>query len=392
MSTQGGKMEDEYGVMDDRGETFVMDQFQLESGAILLKPQVRYRKLGEFNAARDNCVVVCHALTGNAAVNDWWKAIFGPGRLLDPTKYLIVCANVLGSCYGTTGPTTINPATGKRYGPDFPDVTVRDSVKMHIRLVKEHLRASSVACVVGGSLGGMQTLEWAYICGPEFVRCIIPMSCGAWQRPWQIGISEAQRQAIYADPKWKGGHYLKKPGEEPALGLSVARQMAMITYRSHQAYSEKFGRKIVQGGDAANGQVVYFQVEKYLRYQGVKFPSRFDALCYVKVTRMMDSHDLGRDRGGVEQALSQLTMPALVISVSSDALYPPIEQRELHRLLPNSDFLMVDSHNGHDGFLLDHDLIQPVAKKFMDKYAAARTPFTPAAGNSQTPHSQRPKL
>eukprot|EP00457_Paulinella_chromatophora_P002442 gb/GEZN01002447.1/.p1 GENE.gb/GEZN01002447.1/~~gb/GEZN01002447.1/.p1 ORF type:complete len:461 (-),score=76.50 gb/GEZN01002447.1/:1034-2416(-) len=369
-------MDDEYGKMDDSGETFRVENFELECGVTLKQAQVRYRKFGEFNEKKDNCLVVCHALTGNAAVDSWWSDIFGPGRMLDPSKYLIVCANVLGSCYGSTGPVAENPETGKPYGNKFPDTTIRDTVRLHHRLVKQGLGATSIACVVGGSLGGMQTLEWAAICGPEYVRSIIPICCGAYHRAWQIGISETQRQAIYADPKWQGGAYEKKPGHEPDHGLSVARQIAMITYRSHEAYNEKFGRKQVTGLEEEklterDGQRVHWDVERYLRYQGYKFLSRFDALSYVKVTRMMDSHDVGRGRGGVEAALAKMTMPALIVAVSSDALYPPSEQRELHRMLPHSEFLLVESPNGHDGFLLDHDKISPVALKFLAKYASS---------------------
>ena len=328
--------------MDSSGLTFTVEGHELECGRVLKGARVRYRQFGQLNAARDNAMVVCHALTGNAAVDSWWKELFGPGQLLDPAKYFIVCANMLGSCYGTTGPTELDPETDKPYGTDFPDVTVRDSVRLHIRLVREGLGVQSIACVIGGSLGGMQCLEWAAICGPEYIRSIIPICCGASHQPWQIGISEVQRQAIYADADWKEGQYTRE--KPPHRGLAVARQIAMISYRSHTAYSQKFARKVVEGGrQAGQGQRVFFQVEDYLRKQGQKFLSRFDALSYIKLTRTMDSHDLGRGRaGGIQGVLRRMTMPALVISVTSDTLYPPSEQKALFEGLPNSEFLMID--------------------------------------------------
>eukprot|EP00940_MAST-03C_sp_MAST-3C-sp2_P002607 g2607.t1 len=366
--------------MDDSGDTYTTTSFELESGQILPSVDVRYKSFGRLNEERDNCIFVCHALTGNQSVDEWWKEIFGTGKLLDPDRYMIVCANVLGSCYGTTGPTSVDPSTGKKYGSAFPDTTVRDSVRLHAKMVKEHLDVNAIACVVGGSMGGMQTLEWAAVCGPEYVKTIIPICCGTHHHAWQIGISETQRQAIYADPAWKNGTYLddddgKVDTRGPLQGIAVARQIAMFSYRSHDAYETKFGRRVIEDvspGDS-NGQDVVYDVERYLQYQGQKFLGRFDPLSYVKCTRMMDSHDIGRGRGGVAAACKHLiTMPSLVVSVSSDALYPPIEQERLHALLPRSEYLCVESVNGHDGFLLDHEAISPVAQRFLSKHLPER--------------------
>jgi len=320
-------MQDEYGAMDSDGETYhYKGEFVLESGIKLLRPHVRYRTYGTLNTSRTNAMVVCHALTGNASLHSWWGDMLGPGKLFDTSTYFVICANVLGGCYGTTGPTEIDPATGKKYGSSFPDVSVRDSVRLHISMVKEGLRVNEVAAVVGGSMGGMQALEWALEGGPQFVRKVIAMCCGPTHTAWQIAISEAQRQAIYADPNWIGGDYADD--SPPHAGLSVARQIAMFTYRSPAAYEDKFGRNI-EDDSAGHGQRVFFRAESYLRYQGRKFLSRFDALSYVKCTRMMDSHDVGRGRGGVEKALQSLVQPVLVVSVSSDGLYPPADQRRL---------------------------------------------------------------
>mmetsp|Transcript_8493 Transcript_8493/g.10201 ORF Transcript_8493/g.10201 Transcript_8493/m.10201 type:complete len:381 (-) Transcript_8493:759-1901(-) len=357
-------MDDEYGVMDKSGETFILNSYKLEQGTILEKVPIRYKTFGTLNAARSNCMVVCHALTGNASLDSWWGGMMGKGKPFDDTKFYIVCANVLGSCYGTCGPTTINSKTGCKYGVDFPDVTVRDSVGLHMKLLKEHLKVQSIACVVGGSLGGMQTLEWALL-GQEYVKSIIVMSCGPNLHPWQLGLSEVQRQAIYADPNWNGGSY--KESNPPNAGLSVARQVAMISYRSHAGYGQKFGRSQVRD-DAGNGQARYFEVERYLRYQGKSFLSRFDALSYVKVTRMMDTHDVGRGRGGTVAALRMIRQPSLIISISSDALYPVAEQKELSDGIPLSEWHVLESDNGHDGFLLDQHLIEPLCLEFLHRH------------------------
>ena len=361
----GSTMQNEYGEMDSSGCSYVMPSLELECGQTLKEVEVRYRSYGELDSHKKNCMVVCHALTGNAALDVWWEDMFGAGKLFDPTKYFIVCANILGSCYGTCGPTSLNPETGKPYGADFPDVSVRDSVKLHISLVKDHLGVAEVACVVGGSLGGMQTLEWGLIGGPQFVKSLVVMCCGAYLHPWQLGLSEVQRQAIYADPLWNGGRY--SPDKPPHAGLSVARQVAMISYRSHAGYGEKFGRAVVDA-PAGNGQGTYYQVEKYLRYQGTSFCSRFDALSYVKCTRLMDTHDVARGRGSVGEALKRLTQPCLLLSISSDNLYPVPEQEELHKNLPNSEWHIIESNNGHDGFLLDQERILPICHRFLEKH------------------------
>lgn len=370
--------EDEYKNVDASGDTFELAEYQLESGALLQDVTCRYRTYGRMNEDRSNVLVVCHALTGNAALDEWWGSMLGPGKLFDDSKMFIVCMNVLGSCYGTTSPTSINPKTGQPYGRSFPDVTVRDSVNLHLKLVREHLQASSIACVIGGSLGGMQTLEWA-ACGGDYVKAIMPMSCGAQHHPWQIAISEAQRQAIYADSDWCDGDYMLH-NTFPARGLSVARAMAMISYRTHAGYGRKFGRRQVHSRSAGNDQERFFEVESYLRHQGTKFVSRFDALSYIKLTRMMDTHDLGRGReGGVEGVLQRMTQPALVVSISSDALYPPEEQFFIHDNLPNSELFIIDSDHGHDGFLLCQDEIVPVARTFLEKHVYSRLNEAPRA-------------
>eukprot|EP01033_Poteriospumella_lacustris_P014880 gene14880-10639_t len=261
---------------------------------------------------------------------------------------------MLGSCYGSTGPSSINPKTGSPYGIDFPTVSIRDGARLQLQMLREHLNITSVKSVIGGSMGGMQALEMA-ILGSEhaphelpFVRSSILIGCGAKHSAWQIGMSETQRQAIYADDNWKGGRF--SADQPPTKGLALARKMAMISYRSATAYEEKFGRE----KDPKTG---LFQVQSYLKHQGQKFIDRFDALTYVKLTEIMDTHDVGRHRGGVVPALQRIRCPTLVLGINSDVLYPMQEQEELAKHIPGASFGVIDSINGHDGFLLEQDQV-----------------------------------
>mmetsp|Transcript_4819 Transcript_4819/g.19323 ORF Transcript_4819/g.19323 Transcript_4819/m.19323 type:complete len:380 (-) Transcript_4819:93-1232(-) len=350
----GGGMQDEYGELSSAGESFVVERLQLESGQWLDGAEVRYNTYGQLNGAKDNVLVVCHALTGNSEVHKWWSGLLGPGKAFDTDKYLIVCANILGSCYGSTGPMSLDPKSKLPYLVDFPQITVRDTVQLHLRMVKEQLGANKIAAVVGGSLGGMQALEWA-LCGGDFVERVVPIACGGYHTAWQIGVSECQRQAIYADPKWCGGRC--NPDDLPLQGLAVARQMAMVSYRTAKAFHGKFGREKRKDG--------LFQVRSYLEYQGEKFKSRMDPLSYVAITEQMDTHDLGRHRGGVDAALAGIKQPTLVIGIDSDILYPLAEQEELNEKIPDSEMVVVTSNEGHDGFLLEQEQIQAAILKFL---------------------------
>ena len=371
-------MEDEYGAMDSDGETFVVPRFTLESGEVLREATVRYKTWGALNEARDNVMVVCHAMTGNAALDQWWGGLLGPGCVFDTDKYHVVCANILGSCYGSSGPADANPATGRKYGGDFPAVTVRDTVALHRRMVEEGVGARGVSVVVGGSLGGMQALEWAF--HEDLVDRAVVMACGGRHHAWQIAISEAQRQAIYSDPAWRGGHYA--PSRPPHAGLSIARQFAMVSYRTHTAYEDKFGRSRQgegEGDDGAHAAAVAageaedtFEVESYLRYQGERFLSRFDAGSYVAITKQMDTHDVGRGRnprGCHQEALRALNTPVLVVGITSDVLYPVAEQEELAALIPNAKLAVIDSPEGHDGFLLEQEAISSHLNEFLNPTA-----------------------
>mmetsp|Transcript_3964 Transcript_3964/g.6231 ORF Transcript_3964/g.6231 Transcript_3964/m.6231 type:complete len:403 (-) Transcript_3964:192-1400(-) len=360
-SADSSGMEDEYGVMDASGNIAVLPDFQLECGKTLKSPQVCYKTWGTLNEQKDNAMVVCHALTGNADLESWWGGLLGPGKPFDTDKYFVVCANVVSSCYGSTNHASTDPDTGKPYGRYFGPVTVRDSVGMHLAMV-QGLGVRGIQAVIGGSLGGMQALEWLLLGGP-LVKAGVVIGCGATHTSWQIAVSEAQRQAIYADPRWAGGHY---PPEHPPLkGLSVARQIAMVTYRSSEGYHRKFGREVQPHPEAHEGEA--FSVRSYLEYQGEKFLSRFDPLSYVQMTELMDSHDVGRGRGGVDQALASVQQPTLVIGIDSDILYPLWMQEELAEKIPGADLKIVRSIDGHDAFLLEQEQISGFINDFLQK-------------------------
>lgn len=359
-TTQGGGLADEYGVMNSAGETAVIPELTLESGRVLQNVECRYRAWGKLNEQKDNVIVVCHALTGNANLESWWGPLLGPGKPLDTSKYWVFCSNCLGSCYGTTGPTSIDPRTGKRYGSKFPFVTIRDMVALQAETLRS-LGVTEIVSVIGGSMGGMQALEFSIMVRQPVVRSLVSLSSSGRHQPWQIGISECQRQAIMADPKWKGGDY--DPQEPPLDGLSVARMFAMVSYRTHPAYWTKFGRGVHALASINKGMI--FDVENYLRAQGEKFNQRFDAGAYIALTRAMDSHDVERGRTEYHQVLRTVKIPTLVASISSDVLYPSSEQLELAEHIPNAQHHMIESKEGHDGFLLEHKKVGTLIRGFL---------------------------
>jgi homoserine O-acetyltransferase len=327
--------------------------FTLESGVELPGVQVAYRTWGELAPDGGNAVLVCHALTGSADADVWWSGLFGAGRALDPARDFIVCSNVLTGCYGTSGPVQPHPEDGEPWGSRFPVATIRDMVRLQALLL-DHLGVSELQLVLGPSLGGMQVLEWA-ASYPERVKAIAPIGVSGRHSAWCIAISESQRRAIYLDPDWRDGRYpLDRP---PRYGLSVARMIAMCSYRSWENFEDRFGRK-TQDWD---GQ---FAVTSYLNYQGEKLYKRFDANTYVRLTQAMDSHDLARGRGEYAAVLGAMKMPALVVSVDSDVLYPPREQAELAELLPAARYEMLHTPAGHDGFLIETDALSDMLLSF----------------------------
>jgi len=373
MPSSGKTMTDEYGKMNSDGFTACIANFKLESGQVLPKTEARYMTWGTLNAAGSNVLVICHALTGNANVESWWGSLLGPRKPFDTSKYFVFCANVLGGCYGSTGPNSEDAATGERMGAAFPKVTIRDMVYQQIEVLKQ-LGVREIVAAVGGSMGGMTALEFC-LCSRDdsqapYVRSVITLSSSGRHQPWQIGISEVQRAAIYADPKWKDGMY--GYADPPKTGLGVARMMAMVTYRTHPAYWTKFGRDSDQeqvGSTRPEQKMAVpssFEVESYLRAQGRKFFERgFDAGSYVRLTEAMDSHDIGRNRGGYYDVLRSIKIPILIASISSDVLYPVSEQLELAEFIPTSQHHMVESPEGHDGFLLEGKKIGLLIRGFL---------------------------
>ncbi|MEM7339724.1 MAG: homoserine O-acetyltransferase [Actinomycetota bacterium] len=358
--------------------------FALEGGGRLDEIELAYETWGELDEAGSNAVLVCHALTGDAhaagpsgpgqRTDGWWNDLIGPGRALDTNRYFVVCVNVLGGCQGSTGPMSINPATGEPYGPDFPVVSIRDIVRTQAMLT-DHLGIRQWLAVVGGSMGGMQAIEWA-VMYPDRLASVVVIASAAAASPLQIGWSEVGRLAVVQDPKWNGGHYYDaEPGEGPHDGLMLARRIAQIHYRSDLSLHDRFGRSVVDRLDRFN-LWDRFQVESYLDYHGQKLARRFDANSYLLLNKAMDLHDVGRGRGGIEDALSRVEAPALIFSIDSDTLYPPRQQVELRDGLvaggADVEYEVVTSDHGHDGFLIEFETMAPLLADFLGKQLAAR--------------------
>ncbi|EXJ92730.1 homoserine O-acetyltransferase [Capronia epimyces CBS 606.96] len=430
----------------------IVPSFTLESGAVLTNAPVAFTTRGQLSENRDNALVICHALSGSADVADWWGPLLGgPGRAFDVTRFFIVCLNSLGSPYGSASPVTYkdgDPALG-RYGPEFPLTTIRDDVNIH-KIVLDHLGVRQIACVVGGSMGGMLALEYAYF-GKDYVRCIAPIATSACHSAWGISWGEAQRQSIYSDPKYEDGYY--SFDDPPTAGLGAARMSALLTYRSRDSFEARFGRNtpdlskqpsINQGNNSPplphnehwtihndgnkrakgprdsrppsrNGSLAgsqsqsdlttlqqapltfndpqfngttqfavpepvakqakshptdhFFSAQSYLRYQGNKFVKRFDANCYIAITRKLDTHDVSRNRApGVKEALAQITQPAVVLGIGSDGLFTFAEQEVLAKYIPNATLGKIESPEGHDAFLLQFEQVNSYLLSFFREF------------------------
>ncbi|MFC3126946.1 homoserine O-acetyltransferase [Pseudoroseomonas globiformis] len=358
------------------------DGLALDCGAVLAPVDVAYRTYGTLNAARSNAVLVCHALTGDQYLAEtqpvtgkpgWWEAIVGPGKPIDTDRYFVICSNVLGGCMGTTGPREEMPGEGRPWGTDFPSVTIRDMVRTQ-KLLVEHLGIARLLAVVGGSMGGMQVLEWAATF-PEMVFAAAPIATAAHHSAQNIAFDEVGRAAIQADPDWRGGRYFAEPGLVPAKGLSVARMVAHITYLSEQALTRKFGRRL-RGASALTFLEDVFEVESYLRHQGSTFVRRFDANSYLTITRAMDYFDLAAEHGGdLSAAFRGTSTRFFVASFTSDWLFPTEESRTLVRALnqaaANVSFVEITSDKGHDAFLLHEPEFHAALGGFL-KGAAAK--------------------
>ena len=355
----------------------------MDCGVVLDHWQIAYQTYGSLNEARSNAVLVCHALTGDQYVasrnpvtgkGGWWTAMIGPGKPVDTDRFFVICANVIGGCTGTTGPASTNPSTGKPWGLSFPVVTIRDMVRAQAALV-DSLGIETLFCVAGGSMGGMQVLQWA-ASYPGRVFSALPLATGAKHSAQNIAFHEVGRQAVMADPDWRQGRYLDE-GTRPSKGLSVARMGAHITYLSEPALHRKFGRKLQDREAPTFSFDADFQVESYLRHQGLSFVERFDANSYLYVTRAMDYFDLAADHDGVlARAFTGTKTRFCVASFTSDWLFPTADSRAIVHALnaagASVSFVELESDKGHDAFLLEEPNLFATTRGFIGAAARAR--------------------
>lgn len=356
---------------------------KMDCGIAFAPLSVAYQTYGTLNAERSNAILVCHALTGDQHVASvhpvtgkpgWWETMVGPGRPIDTERFFIICSNVLGGCMGTSGPASTDPATGRPYGLDMPGVTIKDMVRAQAMLL-DHLGIEQVFCVVGGSMGGMQVLQWA-ASYPERVFSAIPIAAAARHSSQNIAFHEVGRQAVMADPNWCGGRYMEQ-GVKPEKGLAVARMAAHITYMSDDSLHRKFGRKLQNREAPTFSFEADFQIESYLRYQGSTFVERFDANSYLYVTRAMDYFDLASDYDGVlAKAFKGSKARFCVVSFTSDWLFPTSESRSIVHALnaggASVSFVEIETNKGHDAFLLDVPELFSTTRGFLDAAARAR--------------------
>lgn len=329
--------------------------FKLESGEVLPSLEIAYDTFGELNEAKDNVIWVCHALTANSDVADWWPHTVERGKFLDPKRYFIVCANFLGSHYGTTSPLSVNPATGKKWYYDFPRITVRDMVACHQLLAKE-LGIERVKLLIGSSIGGFQCMEWA-IMEPQFMENLALIATTTYSEPWAAAFNESQRMAIRLDPSW--GEERDDAGLD---GMAVARSIALISYRGGAAYNatqQELSNPLEASFDR--------RAHSYQQYQGEKLRRRFNALSYYRLSEAVDSHNIARGRGTIAEALSRIKARTLVVAISSDILFPVEAHTPLREHIADVEYHLIESEFGHDGFLVEHEKLNSIIQKFINR-------------------------
>ena len=344
--------------------------FALECGDILPELEIAYHTYGTLNADKSNVIWVCHALTGSSDAADWWAGLIGNGKFFNPFEHFIVCANMIGSHYGSTSPLSIDPRTGHFYGRNFPVITIRDVAKAH-HLLAQHFGIEQVKLCIGGSMGGQQVLEWA-VQEPDFFEQICVIACGPKMTPWSIALNETQRMAIEADPSVSVENVAKITDLETlksvgGKGMEAARAIGMLSYRSYEGYN------IAQMDD--NDTIETFKVQSYQRYQGAKLRQRFNALSYLSVSKTMDSHNVGRNRGGLTKALELIKADTLIVGIQSDILFPIEEQAALAAYIPKSRFDVINSKFGHDGFLIEFDQMLSLLEKFTGRKVGSQISY-----------------
>jgi homoserine O-acetyltransferase len=359
--------------------------FALDTGTTLVDVTIAYETWGMLDERASNAILVCHAWTGDShaagqaghghPAEGWWDDIIGPGRPLDTDRFFVVCTNVLGGCQGSTGPASPHPVDALPYGSRFPVVTIRDMVRAEARLAS-HLGIDSWQCVIGGSMGGMQVLEWA-ITFPQRVRSIVPIATCTHATAQQIAWGAIGRRAIRLDPNWRGGDYYDAaPGEGPTEGLAVARMVAQVTFRSDNVFTDRFGRDLADGASLHGRLDLWqrFEVERYLDHHGEKLIRRFDTNSYLVIGKAMDLHDVGRGRGGLAAAMARIRVPTLTMGIWSDMLYPSYQQRQIRDLIvdggvdpADAEYVEIDSPHGHDAFLIEFDQVGAAVGHFLDR-------------------------
>ncbi|MBP1753485.1 MAG: metX [Geobacteraceae bacterium] len=353
-------------------------ELRLESGRILGPITLAYETYGTLNRDGSNAILVAHAWTGSAHLAGknseddlkpgWWDAIVGPGRLLDTDRYFIVCSNIIGSCYGSTGPASINPKTGKRYNLTFPLITVRDMVRAQ-QLLIDYLGIRKLLTVLGGSMGGMQALEWS-TCYPDRIASAIVLATSGKPSPMAISMNAVARWAIFNDPSWKKGEYRRNPKD----GLALARGIGHITFLSEQSMNEKFGRRF-STRDGLFDFFGQFEVERYLSYNGYNFVDRFDANCFLYLAKALDLYDVAWGCESLQEAFTPVQSPIQFFAFTSDWLYPPYQTEEMVKVLEELgktvEYHLIESTYGHDAFLLEHETFAPHIKSFLNRIESA---------------------